>query len=108
MNVVVLDFHWLNITTRNISALRVSMQMVESMCVVMSKILGFVDLLLSSDFVFYVEIHCPPASDNLLLSRVPLLFPCRRNILCCVASSSEKICYFGTLASIFFLFCSVL
>lgn len=42
-------------------------------------------------------------------SRVPLLFPCRRNILCCVASSSEKICYFGTLASIFFfvLFCLV-
>lgn len=129
MNVVVLDFHWLNITSRNISALRVSMQMEEFMCVVMSKILGFVDLLLSSDFVFYVEIHCPPASDNLLLSlvcfppvwlsgtaligfscspcicsRVPLLFPCRRNILCCVASSSEKICYFGTLASIFFLF----
>lgn len=36
---------------RNISALRVSMQMEESMCVVMSKILGFVDLLLSSDCV---------------------------------------------------------
>lgn len=124
MNVVVLDFHWLNITET--FQRWVSMQMEESMCVVMSKIFGFVDLLLSSDFVFYVEIHFTPASDNLLLplvcfppvwlsdtalivfscsacicSRVPLLFLCRRNSLCCVASSSEKICYFGTLASIF-------